>query len=606
MIINLYTIPYMEQSPNNMMNSMMSTNMISMMSMKNDVTASQIIFGIIVMNFMALLPYIKSYMMKHINNYINKNKAKIEKMVNIKNTNIDEKREIISSIKLVRGDNNDISLVFDSINFYVIHNNNAKFLHYKKDFTVINDEIFKINETVYCKVSNDIASDKDETNYIIELFSYDLKLSELKHFIDEMKKQYMHEQNNKLGQQKFYFDEKHVTLPLDDSKNIRFDMAPKNLNFIMTPFYTNKSLSNIFGHHLQNVKERVDMFLNNKEWYKEKGIPYTLGIMLHGPPGTGKTSLIKAISKDSKRHVFNIKFNKDTTQTQLRDLFFNESVSILQNGRSERFNIPINERIYVIEDIDCLTDVLNERVKVNNTTDNDDINIKDNGEEDNDINSKDNGDITNTHTNISNYNSDGYDGMNPVRGGYMNFGIDRQNKDNLAYCGEISSNYASFNKTNAPQPICNDTMGGNSKFSNFTTNNIISDTINNAKPQEFKKDKNPYSDGEELNLSFILNLLDGILETPGRILIVTSNHPDKLDSAFIRPGRIDVNLMVGYCDINMIIDMFNFFYDTECNHLFDDKGKKIISNKNITPAELNKIILNNYKSPELAYNELIR
>ena len=38
----------------------------------------------------------------------------------------------------------------------------------------------------------------------------------------------------------------------------------------------------------------------------------------------------------------------------------------------------------------------------------------------------------------------------------------------------------------------------------------------------------------------ILNLWDGIRETPGRILIISSNHYDKLDPALIRPGRIDI------------------------------------------------------------------
>lgn len=43
---------------------------------------------------------------------------------------------------------------------------------------------------------------------------------------------------------------------------------------------------------------------------------------------------------------------------------------------------------------------------------------------------------------------------------------------------------------------------------------------------------------DPLTLSHLLNILDGLLETPGRILIITSNHPEKLDEALVRPGTI--------------------------------------------------------------------
>ena len=43
-----------------------------------------------------------------------------------------------------------------------------------------------------------------------------------------------------------------------------------------------------------------------------------------------------------------------------------------------------------------------------------------------------------------------------------------------------------------------------------------------------------------LIISFIiLNILDGILETPGRILIMTSNYPEKLDKAFMLTNSIN-------------------------------------------------------------------
>ena len=41
-------------------------------------------------------------------------------------------------------------------------------------------------------------------------------------------------------------------------------------------------------------------------------------------------------------------------------------------------------------------------------------------------------------------------------------------------------------------------------------------------------------------LGGLLELLDGMMEMPDRMIIMTTNHPEKLDAALIRPGRIDI------------------------------------------------------------------
>ena len=41
---------------------------------------------------------------------------------------------------------------------------------------------------------------------------------------------------------------------------------------------------------------------------------------------------------------------------------------------------------------------------------------------------------------------------------------------------------------------------------------------------------------DELDLSGVLNVLDGVVDCPERILVMTTNHPEKLDPALIRPG----------------------------------------------------------------------
>jgi chaperone BCS1 len=45
--------------------------------------------------------------------------------------------------------------------------------------------------------------------------------------------------------------------------------------------------------------------------------------------------------------------------------------------------------------------------------------------------------------------------------------------------------------------------------------------------------------GTGVSLSGLLNAIDGVASAEGRVLIMTTNHPEKLDTALIRPGRVD-------------------------------------------------------------------
>lgn len=63
-----------------------------------------------------------------------------------------------------------------------------------------------------------------------------------------------------------------------------------------------------------------------------------------------------------------------------------------------------------------------------------------------------------------------------------------------------------------------------------------------------------------LSLSGLLNILDGIASQEGRILIMTTNHIEKLDKALIRPGRVDMIIPFGLADKEMVASIFRAVY----------------------------------------------
>ena len=145
-------------------------------------------------------------------------------------------------------------------------------------------------------------------------------------------------------------------------------------------------------------------------------------MLLHGPPGTGKTSLIKAIAHATRRHVVNVPLSRVRTNQRLYDMLFDGRFETA----SETFEVPPDKCVFVMEDVDACSDVVLDR------------------------------------------------------------GGDR--KDGKA-------------------------------------------------PR-----------GDELSLAGLLNALDGIVEAPGRIVVLTSNHPEKLDPALVRPGRVTMKLYLGHVD----------------------------------------------------------
>lgn len=125
---------------------------------------------------------------------------------------------------------------------------------------------------------------------------------------------------------------------------------------------------------------------------------------------------------------------------------------------------------------------------------------------------------------------------------------------------------------------------------NKKVNNLIGEKINESLDkligvEESKKDSN---NENSLSLDTMLNILDGVIELHGTMIIFTSNHPEKLDEAFLRPGRIDFKQEFKKASINTIEAIVKNKF--KGNYQFP---KEKFINEILSPAEIQSICFNN-------------
>jgi len=102
------------------------------------------------------------------------------------------------------------------------------------------------------------------------------------------------------------------------------------------------------------------------------------------------------------------------------------------------------------------------------------------------------------------------------------------------------------------------------------------------KDDEHKYKNSKYCDTDDLTLSYVLNLIDGILEQHSRILIISTNYPEKLDKALLRPGRVDTKIHFRKCSQKVCKELIDMYF--KCN-----VDPSLLPDSKYTPAELFEI-----------------
>ena len=77
-----------------------------------------------------------------------------------------------------------------------------------------------------------------------------------------------------------------------------------------------------------------------------------------------------------------------------------------------------------------------------------------------------------------------------------------------------------------------------------------------------KKKENKNSN-RGISLSGLLNAIDGVASHEGRVLVMTTNFPEKLDDALIRPGRVDMKVAFTMATRSQIQELFVRMYSPD-------------------------------------------
>ncbi|KAH6783930.1 AAA-ATPase 1 [Perilla frutescens var. hirtella] len=98
-------------------------------------------------------------------------------------------------------------------------------------------------------------------------------------------------------------------------------------------------------HRKEEIIDDLLYFSKSQDYYKKVGKAWKRGYLLHGPPGTGKSTMVTVMVNLLKYDMYDLELTAIKNNTELRKLLVNTT----------------SKSIIMIEDIDCSLDVMAQR-----------------------------------------------------------------------------------------------------------------------------------------------------------------------------------------------------------------------------------------------------
>ncbi|KAF2157537.1 P-loop containing nucleoside triphosphate hydrolase protein [Myriangium duriaei CBS 260.36] len=331
----------------------------------------------------------------------------------------------------------------------------------------------------------------------------------------------------------------------------------------------------------QMIINDMNEFLHpsSSKWYATRGIPYRRGYLFHGPPGTGKTSLSFALAGIFGLDLYCFSLNDpDLTEGDLRDLFNwlpRRCIVLLEDIDEAGIKRPDHKnpgKLAADAAAAAAASASTAKVKEieSGKTSRRDSAVEDKVKED----AEDKGaDSTNKSSEKASdetgdkiTNETGDKSTEEINDKATDKSDDKTTKEakSTAETQWTLQDLAKAIMAVSKSHVDSYDSEPSSPHDYATSHGSRSSRRRPKNP--FDMDRSKKDDG--ISLSGLLNAIDGVATHEGRVLIMTTNHPETLDEALVRTGRVDLRIKFDFASGDQIRQLFLRMYAVDVNEVF--------------------------------------